>query len=134
MMSGVARDVRTSAGLIEQAGPATYQLDWRVYQLAQSAQAGNGMLPIAEPWMRRLVAQTDETVTLLQVAGAEMRCIGQVEPTHMVRITMEPGQLSVIPRRAIRPASWSIDSPCHNGNVRALSAPPAPRLAPLPGA
>jgi IclR family transcriptional regulator, pca regulon regulatory protein len=80
-------------GLIEQAGPATYQLGWRVYQLARSAQAGSGLLPIAEPWMRKLVAQTDETVTLLQLAGAEMQCIGQVEPAHMVRITMEPGQL-----------------------------------------
>jgi DNA-binding IclR family transcriptional regulator len=79
-------------GLLEEGRRASYQLGWRVLQLAQAAQAATGLMQVAEPVMRRLVAETDETVTLLRLAGSEMQCVGQVESAHVMRLTFEPGQ------------------------------------------
>lgn len=79
-------------GLLEESRRASYQLGWRVLQLAQAARAATGLLQVAEPVMARLVEQTDETVTLLQLADREMQCIGQVESAQMVRLTFTAGQ------------------------------------------
>jgi DNA-binding IclR family transcriptional regulator len=79
-------------GLLEDSGRVGYQLGWRVLQLAQTARASNGLAQVAEPVMRRLVAETDETVTLLQLIGDSMVCVGQIESSRFVRLTLEPGQ------------------------------------------
>jgi DNA-binding IclR family transcriptional regulator len=79
-------------GLIEESRRASYQLGWRVLQLAQAARAATGLAQVAEPVMTRLVEETDESVTLFQLAGPEMQVIGQVESEHMMRLTFKPGQ------------------------------------------
>jgi DNA-binding IclR family transcriptional regulator len=78
-------------GLIEESRRASYQLGWRVLQLAQAARAATGLAQVAEPVMTRLVEEIDESVTLLQLTGLEMQCIGQVESEHVVRLTFKPG-------------------------------------------
>jgi DNA-binding IclR family transcriptional regulator len=79
-------------GLIEESRRASYQLGWRVLQLAQAARAATGLAQVAEPVMTRLVEEIDESVTLLQLTGLDMQCIGQVESEHVVRLTFKPGQ------------------------------------------
>jgi DNA-binding IclR family transcriptional regulator len=80
-------------GLVEDAGRASYRLSWRVALLGQSARAAGGLLHLAEPVMRRLSVELDETVTLLQLANSTMECIGQVESEHLVRLTFTPGRI-----------------------------------------
>jgi DNA-binding IclR family transcriptional regulator len=79
-------------GLLEETGRSRYQLGWRVLQLARVAEAAGGLLQLAEPVMRRLVAETDETAVLFRLAGDQMECVGQVESPHVVRLSFEPGQ------------------------------------------
>jgi DNA-binding IclR family transcriptional regulator len=79
-------------GLLEEAGRGTYQLGWRAVQLGHAAMETAGVLPIAEPVMRRLVAQTDESVTVFRRVELEMEVIGQIESPHVMRLTFHPGQ------------------------------------------
>jgi DNA-binding IclR family transcriptional regulator len=87
-------------GLLEETSRSRYQLGWRVVQLARVAEAAGGLLQLAEPVMRRLVAETDETAVLFRLAGEEMECVGQVESDQVMRLSFEPGQRLPLTRGA----------------------------------
>lgn len=79
-------------GFLEDSGRASYQLGWRVLQLAQTIRSSNGLTQVAEPVMRRVVTALDETVTLSQLIDDSVVCVGQIESSRFVRLSLEPGQ------------------------------------------
>jgi DNA-binding IclR family transcriptional regulator len=87
-------------GMLEERGRSSYQLGWRVLDLARVAETTAGLLQVAMPVLRELVEAADETAVLLRLAGAEMECVGQVESEHVMRLSFRPGQRLSLTRGA----------------------------------
>src|SRR4051812_5916909 len=69
-----------------------YHLSARLIQLALAAQAAETLIDIADPVMRRLGAETKETVILVRLLGRSAVCVHRVESSHRLRTSFEPGQ------------------------------------------
>ena len=84
------------AGLMR-AGNGVYTLGPRIVELAAAALAGLGVIRIADPYMRRLVAETGQT-TVLSVWDGEAPVVVRVaeNPERLVRIVVTVG--SRLPR------------------------------------
>lgn len=69
-----------------------YHLSVRMIQFAQAAEAADSLIDIADPVMRRLAAETGETVILVRLLGQSAVCVHRVESSHRLRTSFEPGQ------------------------------------------
>jgi DNA-binding IclR family transcriptional regulator len=69
-----------------------YRLSARFVALGQAAEAGDNLIEIADPAMRRLAAATGETVLLVRMVGDAAVCVHRIESSHRLRISYEPGQ------------------------------------------
>ena len=79
-------------GLLVGADQGGYYLSARLLQLAQAAEAAETLVDIADPVMRRLAAETRETVILVRLVGRSAVCVHRVESSHRLRTSYEPGQ------------------------------------------
>jgi DNA-binding IclR family transcriptional regulator len=70
----------------------TYHLSARLISLARAAEAAESIIEIADPVMRTLVRECDETVILVRLIARVPVCVHRVESAHHLRATFEPGQ------------------------------------------
>lgn len=87
-------------GLLVGGDRGGYHLSVRLIQLAQAAEAGDALIEIADPVMRRLAAETGETVILVRLLGQSAVCVHRVESSHSLRTSFEPGQPMSLERGA----------------------------------
>jgi DNA-binding IclR family transcriptional regulator len=80
------------AGLLVGDGAGAYHLSARLISLARAAEAAETLTDIADPVMRRLAAETGETVILVRLVARSAVCVHRVETTHRLRTSFEPGQ------------------------------------------
>ncbi|MGH3503151.1 MAG: IclR family transcriptional regulator [Nocardioidaceae bacterium] len=78
----------------------SYHLSTRFVALAQAAEAAETLIDIADPVMRRLTADTGETVILVRLVAQSAVCVHRVESTHRLRTSFEPGQALPLVRGA----------------------------------
>jgi DNA-binding IclR family transcriptional regulator len=78
-------------GLLVEAGPGTYRLSPRIFALARAAQAAEPLVSLADPIMRKLSAETGETVLLVEVLWDATVCAHRVESTQRLRLSYQPG-------------------------------------------
>jgi DNA-binding IclR family transcriptional regulator len=80
-------------GLLVERGAAGYSLSARVIALAEAAEAAETLIDIADPVMRRLSEEVDETVILVRLIASSAVCVHRVEAAHhRLRTSFEPGQ------------------------------------------
>ena len=79
------------AGLLA-GGTGAYHLSARLIALARAAEAAETLTDIADPVMRRLAAETTETVILVRLVARSAVCVHRVESMHRLRTSYEPGQ------------------------------------------
>ncbi len=79
-------------GLLVGDDHGAYHLSARLISLARAAEAAESIIEIADPVMRRLMADCDETVILVRLIGRVPVCVHRVESSHHLRATFEPGQ------------------------------------------
>jgi DNA-binding IclR family transcriptional regulator len=79
-------------GLLVGADQGGYHLSARLIQLAQAAEAAETLVDLADPVMRRLAAETGETVILVRLIGDSAVCVHRVGSSHRLRTSYEPGQ------------------------------------------
>lgn len=80
------------AGLLVGGDGGSYHLSARLIALARAAEAAETLIDIAGPVMRRLAAETTETVILVRLVARSAVCVHHVESTHRLRTSYEPGQ------------------------------------------
>ena len=81
------------SGLLVERGAAGYSLSARVIALADAAEAAETLIDIADPIMRRLSEEVDETVILVRLIASSAVCVHRVEAAHhRLRTSFEPGQ------------------------------------------
>lgn len=85
---GLLRDM----GLLIGDGRGHYHLSARLTALARAAEAAETLNTFADPVMRRLAADTGETVILVRLIASSAVCVHRVESTHRLRTSFEPGQ------------------------------------------
>jgi DNA-binding IclR family transcriptional regulator len=87
------------SGFLEEGDGGGFRLGRRILELARIARRGGGLSEAARPVMRRLAAETSETVLLTRLAGSAVICIEREEAVrHAVRISYDRGQ--VLPMNA----------------------------------
>ena len=79
-------------GLLIRDEQSDYHLSARFIGLGRAAEAGETLIEIADPVMRRLAAATGETVLLVRLVGDAAICVHRIESSHRLRISFEPGQ------------------------------------------
>jgi DNA-binding IclR family transcriptional regulator len=79
-------------GLLAGGDGSSYHLSARLIALARAAEAAETLIDIAGPVMRRLAAETTETVILVRLVARSAVCVHRVETTHRLRTSYEPGQ------------------------------------------
>lgn len=83
-----------SYGLVEENDSSGgFRLGPSIFRLARVARLGLGLLEIALPVMRDLVAQTGETALLTRRTDSHVVCIERVESTQRVRLSYERGHV-----------------------------------------
>lgn len=85
------------SGFLEESDGGRFRLGRRILELARLARRGIGLSEVARPVMRRLAAETRETVLLTRLAGSTVICLEREEAEHQtIRITYERGQVMPI--------------------------------------
>ncbi len=79
-------------GLLAGDERGSYRLSARLIGLARAAEAAESIIDVADPVMRRLAADTGETVILVRLIGRSPVCVHRVESARRLRISFEPGQ------------------------------------------
>jgi DNA-binding IclR family transcriptional regulator len=79
-------------GLLTGDDRGAYHLSARLIALGRAAEAAETLLDFADPVMRRLAAQTGETVILVKLIASAAVCVHRVESAHQLRTSYEPGQ------------------------------------------
>ncbi|MCX4533014.1 IclR family transcriptional regulator [Streptomyces sp. NBC_00841] len=79
-------------GLVEERERGQYHLTMRVAALGRAARSATPLVHIAEPYMRKLSEQIDETVMLVRMVHSLPVCIHRVETLRAFRLSFEPGQ------------------------------------------
>jgi DNA-binding IclR family transcriptional regulator len=87
-------------GLLIRDEQSDYHLSARFIGLGHAAEAGETLIEIADPVMRRLAAATGETVLLVRLVGDVAICVHRIESSHRLRISFEPGQALPLDRGA----------------------------------
>jgi len=82
------------SGFLEESDGGRFRLGRRILELARLARRGIGLSEVARPVMRRLAAETAETVLLTRLAGSTVICLEREEAEHQtIRISYERGQV-----------------------------------------
>jgi DNA-binding IclR family transcriptional regulator len=79
-------------GLLAESERGSFRLSARLIGLARAAEAAESIIDVADPVMRALLAQTEETCILVRLIGRSAICVHRVESGHHLRTTFEPGQ------------------------------------------
>jgi DNA-binding IclR family transcriptional regulator len=79
-------------GLLVGDDRGSYHLSARLTALAGAAEAAETLVDFADPVMRRLSAETGETVILVRLIARSAVCVHRVESTQSLRTSYEPGQ------------------------------------------
>jgi DNA-binding IclR family transcriptional regulator len=79
-------------GLLAGDDRGAYHLTAKLIALGRSAEAAETLLDFADPVMRRLAAETGETVILVRLLASAAVCVHRVESAHQLRTSYEPGQ------------------------------------------
>jgi DNA-binding IclR family transcriptional regulator len=80
-------------GLLVERGNGRYSLSARFISLSQAAEAAEQLIDLADPVMRRLAEEVDETVILVRLIAGAAVCVHRIEAAHhRLRISFEPGQ------------------------------------------
>ncbi|MEU4893302.1 IclR family transcriptional regulator [Streptomyces sp. NPDC044780] len=79
-------------GLIEERERGQYHLTMRVAALSRAARQATPLVHIAEPYMRELSEQIEETVLLVRMVHGLPVCIHRVETLRPFRLSFETGQ------------------------------------------
>jgi DNA-binding IclR family transcriptional regulator len=79
-------------GLLVGDDRGSYHLSARLTALAGAAHAAETLIDFADPVMRRLSAETGETVILIRLIARSAVCVHRVESTQSLRTSYEPGQ------------------------------------------
>lgn len=109
-------------GLLVDRGGATYSLSTRVVSLAAAAEASETLIDVADPIMRRLSEQAEETVILVRLIAGAAVCVHQIESRHRLRITFEPGQpVSLEGGASARLLLASLSAPARQAQLAALA-------------
>jgi DNA-binding IclR family transcriptional regulator len=87
-------------GMLVGDGRGRYHLSARLTALGRAAEAAETLNAFADPVMRRLAAQTGETVILVRLIARSAVCVHRVESTHRLRTSFEPGQALSLERGA----------------------------------
>lgn len=92
--SSAYRIVRTlqDRGWVGEAEPGSYELGPFALVLGSRALQRLSLRDIALPSMRRLGEQSEETVTVSVLVGAERVCVDQLESPRQVRMTVQVGR------------------------------------------
>jgi DNA-binding IclR family transcriptional regulator len=69
-----------------------YHLSPRLISLARAAEAAETLIEVADPVMRELMDECDETVIFVRLIARVPVCVHRVESRHHLRATFEPGQ------------------------------------------
>ncbi|MBV9450496.1 MAG: IclR family transcriptional regulator [Streptosporangiaceae bacterium] len=87
-------------GLLAEGDRGSFRLSARMIGLARAAEAAESIIEVADPLMRALVAETEETCILVRLIGRAAVCVHRVESAHHLRTTFEPGQALPLERGA----------------------------------
>ncbi len=87
-------------GLLIRDGQSDYHLSAMFIGLGHAAEAAETLIGIADPVMRRLGAETGETVLLVRLIDNSAVCVHRIESSHRLRISYEPGQALALDRGA----------------------------------
>jgi DNA-binding IclR family transcriptional regulator len=79
-------------GLLAESERGNFRLSARLIGLARAAEAAESIIDVADPVMRALLTQTEETCILVRLIGRSAICVHRVESGHHLRTTFEPGQ------------------------------------------
>jgi DNA-binding IclR family transcriptional regulator len=79
-------------GLLAGDDRGAYHLTAKLIALGRAAEAAETLLDLADPVMRRLAAETGETVILVRLVASAAVCVHRVESAHQLRTSYEPGQ------------------------------------------
>jgi DNA-binding IclR family transcriptional regulator len=79
-------------GLLSGDERGSYHLSSRLIALARAAEAAESLIDFADPVMRRLSAETGETVILVRLIARSAVCVHRIESTQSLRTSYEPGQ------------------------------------------
>lgn len=79
-------------GLIEEGARGRYHLTMRVAALDRAARQGASIVDIAEPLIRQLSDQIDETVLLIRLVHGRPVCLQRIETLRRLRLSFEIGQ------------------------------------------
>lgn len=91
-------------GLISDIRRGLYQLTPRVFALSRAVHASNRILDIAEPHLRALSVELNESVMLVQQIADQPVCVIRHESARAVRTSFVPGQ----PMQPLRGASAKV--------------------------
>jgi DNA-binding IclR family transcriptional regulator len=87
-------------GLLVGDDRGSYRLSARLIALARAAEAAESIIDLADPVMRRLAADTGETVILVRLIARAAVCVHRVESSHRLRTSFEPGTTLPLERGA----------------------------------
>jgi DNA-binding IclR family transcriptional regulator len=79
-------------GLIEEGARGQYHLTMRVSALNRAARVATPLVTIADPYMRALSAELEETVMLVRLVQGLPVCMHRVETSRRIRLSFEIGQ------------------------------------------
>ena len=79
-------------GLLAEGDRGNFRLSARMIGLARAAEAAESLIAVADPLLRALMTETEETVILVRLIGRSAVCVHRVESAHHLRTTFEPGQ------------------------------------------
>ncbi|QSE93760.1 IclR family transcriptional regulator [Rhodococcus pseudokoreensis] len=79
-------------GLVEESARGQYHLTARVTGLYRAFRQVTSIVDIAEPFMRELAEQIEETVLLIRLVNGVPACIHRIEAPRLFRMSIEVGQ------------------------------------------
>ncbi|MCL2581554.1 MAG: IclR family transcriptional regulator [Streptosporangiales bacterium] len=79
-------------GLIEEGARGQYHLTMRVSALNRAARVATPLVSIADPYMRELSGEIEETVMLVRLVQGLPVCMHRVETPRRIRLSFEIGQ------------------------------------------
>ncbi|WP_234902448.1 IclR family transcriptional regulator [Agrobacterium larrymoorei] len=95
-------------GLLEQKGDQTYVAGVRLLTFAARAWSSNDLRSVAAPHLKHLHAQTEESVHLGVLRGAEVIYLDKIDGKHAVRMHSQIGRMSPVYCTGIGKAALSL--------------------------
>lgn len=79
-------------GLVEEGTRGQYHLTMRVAALNRAARVATPLVSIADPYMRDLSAELQESVMLIRLVHGSPVCMHRIETAHRIRFSFDVGQ------------------------------------------